>query len=224
MTLPRDEPVAGPWTAMSDDEFAGIVLSMARMSPGRPRVVAVDGRSASGKTTLADNLAARVDRSAIIHVDDVAWNEPLFAWADLLADNILAPLRSGEGVSFSPPAWAAHGRQGAIDIPAGLGLVIVEGVGASQRELSDLLDAAIWVQSDFLLAQKRGIDRDIAQGVNGTVEQTIAFWHEWMTEELRFLADQKPWERANLIVAGTSTPAIPDHQIAVAAGHLRPAP
>ena len=32
----------------------------------------------------------------------------------------------------------------------------------------------------------------------------MAFWHEWMAQELDFLAQQRPWERACAVVAGTS--------------------
>lgn len=34
-------------------------------------------------------------------------------------------------------------------------------------------------------------------------EQSIAFWHEWMGEELPFLAREGPWERADVVVCGT---------------------
>jgi uridine kinase len=161
-----------------------------------------------------------VDRSAIVHTDDIAWNEPFFTWGHLLGDHILSPLRRGESVMFSPPAWAKHGRDGAIEVRAGLDLVIIEGVGASQRELSDLVDATVWVQSDFAAAETRGIARDIAQGVNGSAEETVAFWHEWMDEELLFLSEQRPWERACIVVAGTPTIPLERDRLAVASGPL----
>lgn len=88
-------------------------------------------------------------------------------------------------------------------MPAGLDLVLVEGVGAGRRELADLLDAVVWVQSDFAAAERRGIARDIASGANGDEARTVAFWHEWMTQELAFLDHQRPWERACVVVAGT---------------------
>ena len=67
------------------------------------------------------------------------------------------------------------GREGAINVRASLDLVLVEGVGAGQRALSSSVDAIIWVQSDRRQAQERGIARDIAEGVNGDEEQTVAF-------------------------------------------------
>lgn len=183
---------------------------------GRPRIVVVDGRGASGKSTLAARITGQVAGSAVAHADDISWHEPFFAWGHLLRDGILLPLHRGEGVRFRPPAWARHGRAGLIEIPTGLGLVVIEGTGTSQRELDHLVDASIWVQSDFDDAEQRGIARDIAQGVNGDPEQTVAFWHEWMAHELAFLAHQRPWERADLVVAGTHAIPIADDQLAVA--------
>lgn len=220
MTLPPGEPAAGPWKAVSEAGLARIVFDSARTSSVAPRIVAVDGRSAAGKSTLAERLARQVRRSAVVHTDDVAWNEPFFAWGDLLGEHILAPLRRGEGVIFSPPAWAQHARQGAIEVPAGMDLVIVEGVGSGQRTLSGLVDATVWVQSDFTSAETRGIARDVAEGVNGSADESIAFWNEWMDEELRFLADQRPWERACVIVAGTPVIPLDRGQVAVARGPL----
>lgn len=147
----------------------------------------------------------------------------MFGWGHLLA-RVLEPLHRGAPVRFRPSAWAQHGREGAIEVPAGLDLVIVEGTGASQREVAQLVDAAIWVQSDFAEAERRGIERDVAEGTNGDREQAIAFWRDWMAAELRFLDEQRPWERADVIVAGT--PAIPlgPDEWAIARPPLRTSP
>ncbi|WP_432524531.1 hypothetical protein [Kineococcus sp. SYSU DK006] len=123
---------------------------------------------------------------------------------------------------YRPPAWEARGRPGAVEVPAGSELVLLEGVGAAQRELAPFLDAVVWVQSDAALAERRGIARDVAEGVNGDLERATAFWHEWAAEELRFLRDQRPWERADLVVAGTPVTPLAAGRLAVAPGPLRP--
>ena len=215
MTLPHGEPPAGLWRAISGDELASLVMGAA---PERhPRIVAIDGRSASGKSTLAGFLHSAIPGSALVHTDDLAWNEPMFGWGHLLADGILAPLRRGEGVTLRPSAWVRLGRQGAIDVPGTTDVVLVEGVGANQREFADLIDFTIWTQSDQAEAERRGIARDIASGVNGDAEQSAAFWHGWMAHETRFLAEERPWERADLIVAGTDVIPLDTGQFAVAA-------
>lgn len=210
MTLPVGEPAAGPWVTMHLGDLLRQVLAPVAPRNG-PVVLAVDGRGASGKSTLTERLVTRATadglRATAVHTDDVAWNQSFFDWVDLLRDGILVPARRGDDVRYRPPAWPAHGRAGTISVPARTDLLVVEGVGAGRRELSEFLDAVVWVQSDFAQAERRGIARDAASAVNGDEEETIAFWHRWMDEELEFLAADRPWDRADVVVAGT--PVIP---------------
>ncbi len=83
-------------------------------------------------------------------------------------------------------------------MPQGCSMLILEGVGAARRELTHLLDIVIWVQADLEEAKARGIERD------GGDTEAAEFWEEWMGEEFPFLVDQRPWERADFIVNGTS--------------------
>ena len=203
MTLPAGEPEAGPWRPVPLTALLELVLTAAGDPRGRPRVIAVDGRGASGKSTLAARLCALAPASAVVHTDDLAWHEPLFGWGHLLADDVLRPLREGRALSYRPPQWERRGRSGIIAVPAGLDVVLVEGTGASHREHADLVDATVWVRADFAEAERRGIARDVAEGVNGDPDQATAFWHEWMTAELSFLDRQRPWRRACVVVNGT---------------------
>ena len=213
------EPLAQGWKPIPVTELVERLLA-ARRTPTAPCLVAVDGRSAGGKTTLAASLAAAVPRSAVLHADDLAWNEPLFGWAHLLVD-LLTQVRTGESVRFQPPAWPQHGRTGAIEVPSGLDLIVVEGVGANDRDVEGQYDAAVWVQSDGGAARHRGIERDVASGENGDRAQSIAFWEEWDRAERSYLADQRPWERSDLIVLGTPSEPVPPGHAVVAPGPLR---
>jgi hypothetical protein len=195
MELFPGEPAFGPWRV----EATRSVLDRVRPGAGT-RIVAVDGRSAGGKTTCATRLAAAVPGATVVHTDDVAWYESFFDWAHLLRDGLLEPVRAGQPVAYRPPAWDARGRDGAIEVPAGCPLLVVEGVGVSRRELSDRFDLRLWVQSDRVEARRRGIERD-----GGPAHG--AFWDEWEAEEVPFLAADRPWERAGLIVAGV--PGLP---------------
>jgi hypothetical protein len=150
--LPDGEPAFGPWRSVAVAELPALL--------GHPRVLAVDGRSGSGKSTLVGRLVAAVPGAVAVHTDDVAWHHDFFDWADLLADGVLRPWRSGADVTFVPPGWAPRGRPGAIEVPATASLLVVEGVGASRRALVPLLDAAVWVQTDRRVGLYRGIARD----------------------------------------------------------------
>jgi hypothetical protein len=216
VTLPDGEPEAGPWRRVDLPVLLSEVLASAGDPVGRPRIVAIDGRGASGKSTLARRLDELAGSSAVVHTDDLAWHEPLFGWGDLLADQVLCPLHAGRSLAYRPPQWVQRGRAGSIEVPAGLDLVIVEGTGASHREHAPLIDVTIWVQADFAEAEQRGIARDIAEGVNGDPTQAVAFWHAWMAEERVFFARQRPWERARMIVNGTPRDALDPDQVELA--------
>ncbi len=113
------------------------------------------------------------------------------------------PFHRGELVSFRPPGWAGHGRQGSIQVPAGCPVLIIEGVGAGRSEVSELIGAMVWVQADQQEAEWRSLAR---VGQPGEA-RTVGDHRGWMTEEDPFLTGQRPWERADLLVAGT--PQIP---------------
>ncbi|HEY0813850.1 MAG TPA: hypothetical protein VGE11_11285 [Pseudonocardia sp.] len=184
MDLPDGEPDCGPWHP--------VVVADLHSLLGCPRVLAVDGRSGSGKSTLVARIVAAVPGAAVVHTDDVAWHHDFFDWADLLAEGVLQPWRDGLGVAYRPPAWDARGRAGAIMAAADAPLLVVEGVGAGRRALAPLVDAMIWVQTDRATATRRGLERD----------GDVAFWDEWEARERPFLAADRPWERADLVVSG----------------------
>jgi hypothetical protein len=92
-------------------------------------------------------------------------------------------------------------------------LLVIEGDGAGRREVADLIDALIWVQSDEREAERRVLTRI------GKPDEapTMQAHREWMAEEAPFNAAQRTWERADVIVCGT--PEIPydaDTEIVVA--------
>lgn len=210
LVLPDDEPGFGPWESLSAAAFARRVTQGIRLSNGRTAVIAIDGRSGGGKTTAAALLRSELESSVVVHTDDIAWNHSFFGWADLAADHVLGPARRGEAVSYRPPGWVEHNRDGAIDVPGTTEWLVVEGVGAARRELGSLVDAVVWVQSDFAVARERGILRD------GGHEAAEIFWDEWMAEENPFLAGQRPWERADIIVNGTPPAEVAAGRVLVA--------
>lgn len=167
--------------------------------------MAIDGRSGAGKTTLARRLQAALPAATLVSTDDLAWHEPMFAWAHLAATGVLEPFRSGHAVQYRPPAWDSSARPGHIHVAQTSPVLLLEGVGAAQRALADLIDVAVWIQSDYEAAERLGILRDIASGVNGDEAESIAFWHAWMAKEVPFVNRERPWERADAIVAGAST-------------------
>ena len=125
------EPPVDSWRLRPIETVAAELLD--GLEPGR-RVVAVDGRGGGGKTTLATRLARCVPAAAVVSTDDIAWNHSIFDWAEPLIDGVLRPYRAGSAVAYRPPGWVRHGREGAVEVPDTVQLLIIEGVGASRTD------------------------------------------------------------------------------------------
>lgn len=210
LQLAPEEPEAVPWRV---ERLSTVVNAVTRRGAdqGHPVVLAVDGRSNSGKTTVAARIRELVPGSVVIHTDDIAWEHSRFGWADLLVDGILVPARQGQAVSYRPPRWEEHGREGSLEVPAGCPLLIIEGDGAGRREVGHLIDILIWVQAD----EREIARRAAARAVNPPAADLANQAHDgapfdedgWLAEELPFNTAQRTWERAGLIVCGS--PEIP---------------
>jgi len=85
------------------------------------------------------------------------------------------------------------------------------GAGCRLRSAESGACCCLPFQSDLAEAEQRGIER------GGGDEAAVSFWHLWMAEELPFMAQQRPWTRANVIVAGTpSVPHDPPNKVVIA--------
>lgn len=209
------EPEPSSWRGVT----AAQLLTELALPSDRVAMLAVDGRSGNGKSTLADALAAAHGNAAVVHTDDVAWHLPMFEWVEPLVHGVLAPAAEGNGARFRPAGWEAKARPGFIEVPAGIDLLIVEGVGAGRREISGWLDALIWTYAPMSEARERGIARDVADGGNGSDwSEAEAFWDNWMADEVPFFAADRPWDRANAVVAGYPILGISPELVAVSEG------
>jgi hypothetical protein len=224
LQLAPEEPEAGPWRV---ELLSTVVNAVTRRGPdwgssGRPTVLAVDGRSNNGKTTVAARICEMVPGSVVIHTDDIAWEHSRFGWADLLIDGILVPAHQGRAVSYRPPRWDELGREGSIGVPPDCPLLIIEGDGAGRREIASLIDTLIWVQADEREAARRSAARVVnppaADLANKAVDGAPFDEEAWLAEEVPFNAAERTWERADIIVCGTpEVPHHPDTEIVIAA-------
>lgn len=197
MHLHPEEPEARSWELVDNVDLA--IRVRALLPAGKPALILVDGRSGGGKSTFAERLARLLD-AAVVHSDDIAWHLDPIHWDDVLVDGVIMPWRRREAVSFRPPGWVVQGRAGAVEVPA-RPVLIVEGVGAGRSVLAAQAELVIWVQSDFDEARRRGLQRDTELG--RTAKEAEAVWDEWMRAEEPFLAADRPWTRASLVVNGT---------------------
>lgn len=210
----RSEEPAVRWVPVAN------VLQGHRRVDGRaPVIVAVDGRSSAGKSTLAERLSASLPACAVVHTDDVAWNHSRFDWDGPLRE-LIDQVKRGSGVNYRPPPWDAHQRPGSIEIPAGAEWLIVEGVGVGRASLAPYRDMLIWVDTEPAEAERRSQSRIGRPGGPASAQHLAA----WMSEEVPFLDTDRPWERADLIVRDQRTVPNWTDEVLIVAGPDNPPP
>ncbi len=155
------------WHLRSSAAIRGVRAALAAgAAKAGPLVVAVDGRSGTGKSTLANALALE-EGACLVHGDDfyspdvarltAEQRETLtdaevagsvFDWSRLRSE-ALEPLTRSRPAIFRPYDWEGNdGSLAAIQQIEPGRLVVLEGVYAARPELSDLIDLAVLVEAD----------------------------------------------------------------------------
>ena len=177
----------------SEGILAAIAEAARRAVPrsGRTRVVAVDGRSGAGKTSLAAGLRAELG-APVVSLEDLygGW-DGLERGIDLLVSEVLEPLRAGRPASVPRYDWVTASWQmpWTLEPP---GILVVEGVGAGARRAAAYESVLVWMETAASVRKKRALDRD---------GQTFApYWDMWAAEEDAMIARERTPQRADLVI------------------------
>ncbi len=164
------------------------------MTPA-PLIIAVDGRSGAGKTTLAVELAARLrthHRVSLFHLEDIypGW-EGLEPGIARYVAAVLEPLRRGMDAHWHPWDWTEQ-HDGGPRITVSAPVIIVEGVGAAAAVARPFLDAVVWAESPADTRRTRALARDGAS--------YEPFWDTWAAQEESWLAGDNVPAHADVVV------------------------
>jgi len=159
------------------------------------KIVAIDGYGGSGKSQLADRLARKLGKAAVVRTDDFARpNVPGWEW-DRMSAQVLEPLMSDRPGHYERYDWDTDKPAEWHDVPVG-GTLIVEGVSSMRDELGKYWDFAIWLDCPHDLRLQRGVERD--------GEAMRSKWADvWMPEEDAYFNAQRPDKKADLIIDST---------------------
>lgn len=179
--------------APADPAVDDLASRLRRLPPscGPVRLVGVDGHAGSGKSTFAGRLADALGGAPVLHLDDIATHEELFAWTDRLLAQVIEPLRCGRSARYAPYDWRARGFGPARVLPSAP-VIVVEGVGAGRRALRPWLVRLMWMELSEEEAWARGRARDGA-------EQS-EFWAGWVRAERRHFAEDPSRPFADLLI------------------------
>ncbi|WP_228004947.1 uridine kinase [Amycolatopsis sp. YIM 10] len=167
-----------------------------RVLAGRPalggvRLVAIDGPSGAGKTTLAENLLADFAERGIdalgIGTDEFAtWDDPV-SWWPRLRDGVLRPFARGLGGAYRRMDWTTGipvpGELITVRVPE---VLVLEGVSAGRASVRAHLTCLAWLDGlDQATRLERAVSRD--------GERERKHLSDWQDFELGwFAADRTP--------------------------------
>ena len=173
------------------DGITRIAASVRRAAPraGHTRVVAIDGRSGSGKTSLAAALRDRL-QAPVVSLEDLygGW-DGLERGIDLLVSAVLEPLATGQAARVPRYDWVARkwAEPTALAPP---GILIVEGVGAGARRAASFESQLVWLEVPASVRKRRALARD--------GETFAPYWDQWAAEEDLMLARERTQDRADI--------------------------
>lgn len=179
-------------------------IELARGNADGAALVGIDGCGGAGKSALARLLAGAMPGSCIVEMDDFYrprrdrpnWSHEIgghFDW-QRLEHQVLAPLSMGRDARFQRYEWDRDKLTGWREIPS-RGVVLVDGVGCTRRELHAYYEFTIWIEASRDIRLARGLARD----GEGARERWV---NDWMPAEERYVAGHAPAGAADLIVIG----------------------
>lgn len=155
-------------------------------------MVAIDGRSGAGKTSLAAALAGQLD-APVVPLEGLygGW-DGLERGIDLLVADILEPLAAGRTARVPRYDWGAREWAEPLLLHPPK-VLIVEGVGAGARRAAAFESLLLWLEIPTSTRKKRALDRD--------GDKFARYWDRWAAQEEEMLAREHTPDRADIIVS-----------------------
>jgi uridine kinase len=201
--------------------IASLASRIGSLTPGHPTRVAIDGVDASGKTTLADELATSIEalgrpvlRASIdgFHnpaitrrrrgpLSPIGYFEDSFNYEALL-DGLLRPLGPGGSREIRRAVFDFR-KDTAVDVGTQRAVpdavLLFDGVFLLRPELRGHFDFSIFVRADFSVTTARAEQRDVT--LFGSVEEVRKRYRErYIPGQQLYLATCGPERWASVVV------------------------
>lgn len=189
----RSAREAADGSAVSEDvERVRAALAAAPARAGATKIVAIDGRSGAGKSTVSAALATAL-HAPIVDLEYLypGW-DGLEAGVDVLVSDVLEPLVAGRK-TIPVPRWDYAADGWGEPLPLAVPeVLIVEGVGSGDRRAAPFLSLLVWVELDNATRYARAIARD--------ADVYRPHWERWAAQERLLLEREQTPGRADVTV------------------------
>ena len=129
---------------------------------GKAKLICIDGPAGSGKTTLATNIQKLLDKSFVIHMDEI-----YDGWENALNKNlvlniqawIISSMKNNQPIKYKKYDWYQGLRKESVFIND-YKFIILEGVGAASLGIREESSLSLWIEGREEILLKRVLDRD----------------------------------------------------------------
>jgi uridine kinase len=190
------QPGPEPGCLWPEPTVAQVVARLAA-APARAgtRILAIDGPSAAGKTTLAAAVQwafPQLGPVPVVHLDDLypGWDGLADGVARLL-EWVLRPLASGRQARYRRYDWDRRDYAEWHELPQ-TPVLVLEGAGSGSTACLPYLSLLVWVTAPEPIRFARAMARD--------GETYRPYWERWARQEERHFAVHNPIADAALVL------------------------
>lgn len=164
---------------------------------GATTVIAVDGHSGAGKTSLAAALVAALPEVGAVHLERIypGW-DGLAETPALLATTVLEPIRRTGRAAYETWDWG-RGAWGSRERVGPCRVLVVEGCGASVGPARPYASVTVFLDADPSTRRDRAIARD--------GETYRPHWERWAAQEDDVFTRDRTRVRADLLIDTTAS-------------------
>jgi uridine kinase len=163
--------------------------------------IAIDGRGASGKSTLAEYLRDLLPDYVFLSGDD--YFEPVSnktEWGDFnnerFVKDVLEPLRTETTFTYRPYDWHTEPHLSAHTVAVTTGFCVER---CSSFSVPFAWDLKIWVETPKDVCLERGVARETVPP-----DRALSAWRDvWQPREDRYIAETRPHQVSDIVVDGT---------------------
>ncbi len=171
------------------DSIVGLIESR-QPACGTTTVVAVDGPSGAGKTSITARLAEATD-GRMLHLDDLYPGWHGLAETPAMVASILTAVAVGEVGHAHRWSWVRDRPGPVLHVPP-VPLLLIDGVGSGAAIIRPFLSLLLWVEAPTAVRRERALARD--------GDTYAPFWDVWAEQERHHFATNVTRSHADVVV------------------------